>query len=81
MLQDFAAASPRVLKPRLATQDEKNESDSRLDAFVLKYGDASSYARVYKKLWIGDMGAALSIATGTNTKFAAVFNASGSEGS
>lgn len=56
---------------------EKRRSEEK--AFIINYGDRASYSRVYKRIWIGDMGAAIGVATGSIMKFSAVVNASGSE--
>jgi hypothetical protein len=41
--------------------------------------DGSSYCRIYRNIWIGNVGAALRVSKGVITEFKGVFNASSSE--
>jgi hypothetical protein len=68
-----------ILSHRPAIDAEVEEAKKREDAFIKKYGDRISCSLVHGRIWIGDMGAAIGVATGTLRQFSSVVNASGSE--
>ena len=68
-----------ALKTHQASERDVEAATRAEDLFVAGFGDDISCARVADRLWFGDMGAAIGVATGSLTRFTGVVNASGSE--